>query len=271
MTLSEIIKELEAGGVESPRFDASVLIEHFEKKSRAMQLAFPERDYTSEALLNAVSRRKTREPLQYIIGEWEFMGYTFKVSPACLIPRADTELLASVAIEHLKNIPNGRMADLCAGSGCVGISVLSECPNSTGVTIELYPETLEICAQNAALNGVADRLELILGDVCNDTLEGEFDVIVSNPPYVNLDEMEDITPEVAGEPYHALTDGGNGLSIIRRILEIYPAKVKKGGILAIEFGWKQGPAILDIATSLGLDARILKDTENRDRVLVVTK
>ncbi len=269
MTLSEIIKELEAGGVESPRFDASVLIEHYEGKSRAMQLAFPERDYTSEALVSAVSRRKNREPLQYIIGEWEFMGYPFKVSPACLIPRADTELLCSLAIEHLKNKENGRIADLCAGSGCIGISALCECPNSTGVAVELYPETLEICAENASLNGVADRLELILGDVCEDNLCGEFDVIVSNPPYVTVEEMEDITPEVSLEPHHALTDGGDGLSIIRRILEIYPKKVKKGGILAIEFGWKQGPAMLEIASSLGLYAHILKDTENRDRVLLI--
>ncbi len=269
MKLSEIIKELEAGGVESPRFDATVLIEHYEGKSRAMQLAFPERDYTSEELLSAVSRRKNREPLQYIIGEWDFMGYTFKVSPACLIPRADTELLASVAIDHLKNKESGRIADLCAGSGCIGISALCECPNSTGVAVELYPETLEICAQNASLNGVADRLELILGDVCEDKLEGQFDVIVSNPPYVTLDEMNDITPEVSTEPRHALTDGGDGLSIIRKILEIYPAKIKKGGVLAIEFGWKQGSAILEAATSLGLDAHILKDTENRDRVLLV--
>ena len=269
MTLSEIIKELEAGGVESPRFDASVLIEHFENKSRAMQLAFPEKDYTSDALANAVNRRKNREPLQYIIGEWEFMGYPFKVSPACLIPRADTELLCSLAIEKLKDKPCARFADLCAGSGCIAISILCECENTSGVALELYPETLEICRENAALNGVSDRLRLVLGDVCEDRLEGEFDVIVSNPPYVTIEEMEDITPEVESEPYHALTDGGDGLSIIRKILEIYPQKVKKGGILAIEFGWKQGEAILEIASSLGLDAHILQDTENRDRVLVV--
>lgn len=269
MTLSEIIKELEAGGVESPRFDASVLIEHFEGKSRAMQLAFPERDYTNDALINAVERRKNREPLQYIIGEWEFMGHTFRVSPHCLIPRADTELLCSLAIEKLKNIKGARFADLCTGSGCIAISILCECKNATGVALELYPETLKLCKENADINGVTDRLQLVLADVCKDNLEGEFDIIVSNPPYVTIEEMEDITPEVAMEPHHALTDGGDGLSIIRKILEIYPKKIKKGGLLAIEFGWKQGPAILDIAKSLGLAAYILKDTENRDRVLVV--
>ncbi|MBR6650695.1 MAG: peptide chain release factor N(5)-glutamine methyltransferase [Clostridia bacterium] len=269
MTLSEIIKELEAGGVESPRFDASVLIEHFEGKSRAVQLAFPEKDYTSDSLATAVNRRKNREPLQYIIGEWEFMGHTFKVSPNCLIPRADTELLCSLAIDRLKDTPDARFADLCTGSGCIAISVLCECESASGVAVELYPETLQICAENAVRNHVADRLHTVLGDVCSNCLEGEFDVIVSNPPYVTIEEMKDITPEVAMEPPHALTDGGDGLSIIRKILEIYPSKIKKNGILAIEFGWKQGPAILEIAKSLNLNAHILKDTENRDRVLVV--
>ena len=270
MTLNEIIKELEAGGVESPRFDASVLIEHFEGKNRAMQLAFPEKDYTNDDLLNAVVRRKAREPLQYIIGEWEFMGHTFKVSPDCLIPRADTELLCSLAIDKLKNIENARFADLCTGSGCIAISILCQCENATGVALELYPQTLKLCAENAAINNVSDRLQLVLADVCEDNLEGQFDIIVSNPPYVTIEEMNDITPEVAMEPHHALTDGGDGLSIIRKILEIYPKKIKKGGILAIEFGWKQGADMLSIAHSLNLNAFILKDTENRDRVLVVT-
>ncbi len=269
MTLSEIVKTLEAGGANSPRFDASVLVEHFERVSRASQLAFPERDYTSEALISAVHRRAAREPLQYIIGQWEFMGYSFEVSPVCLIPRADTELLCSVAIEKLRKTDGGRFADLCTGSGCIAVSTLLECPDSFGTAVELYPETLDICRRNAARHKVDDRLEMILSDACTDSVEGEFDVIISNPPYVTLDEMVDITPEVEAEPRHALTDGGNGLSIIRKILEIYPSHLKKGGILAIEFGWKQGGAVLDIARNLGLDARILTDIEGRDRVLLI--
>ncbi len=269
MKLNEIVKMLEAGGVESPRFDASVIIEHFEGINRARQLAHPERDYTSEALADAVRRRAAREPLQYIIGQWEFMGYTFEVSPACLIPRADTELLCSVAIEQLNKTQGKRFADLCTGSGCIAISTLLECPDAEGVAVELYPETMEICKKNTAKHNVSDRLELVLADVTTDCLEGEFDVIVSNPPYVTMEEMEDITPEVETEPHHALTDGGDGLSIIRKILEIYPRHLKKGGILAIEFGWKQGKDILQIAHSLSLDAKILTDTEGRDRVLVV--
>ena len=269
MTLNEIIKALEAGGVESPRFDASVLVEHFEGVGRADQLAFPERDYKSSELSAAVARRVSHEPLQYIIGEWEFMGYSFKVSPACLIPRADTELLCSIAIENLPK--NGRFADLCTGSGCIAISALLEKTDATGVAVELYPETLDICRHNAIRHAVSNRLETVLGDVRKDQLCGMFDVIVSNPPYVTIDEMDQISPEVEKEPRHALTDEGDGLSIIRKIMEIYPAHLKKGGILAIEFGWKQGDAILETAASLGLSAKIIKDIENRDRVVVIEK
>ena len=268
MILSEIIKTLEAGGVDSPRFDASVLIEHYEGKNRAAQLAFPERDYQSEALLDAVRRRARREPLQYIIGKWDFMGHTFKVSPSCLIPRADTELLCSLAIEKLP--AGGRFADLCTGSGCIALSILAERDDAAGVAVELYAETLALCCENAESLGVTHRFTPICADVTSPCLEGKFDVIVSNPPYVTIDEMDHISPEVAMEPRHALTDGGDGLSIIRKIMEIYPAHLNPGGTLAIEFGWKQGDDILAIASSLGLSARIITDIEGRDRIVEIT-
>ena len=114
-----------------------------------------------------------------------------------------------------------------------------------------------------------DRIEFILGDVTKDTLTGEFDMIVSNPPYIAAEEMESLDTEVLGEPHHALTDGGDGLSIIRKIIEIYPRHVKKGGCLAIEFGWKQGEAVTNIARELGYDSEILCDLEGRDRVIVI--
>lgn len=269
VTLKEIKEKLFKAGIETADFDASVLIEHFEGKNRASQFAFPEREYTSEGLLAAVEKRMLREPLQYIIGEWDFMGYTFKVSPDCLIPRADTELLCGIAEEKLQR--GGRFADLCTGSGCIAVSILLDCPDTEGVAVDLYPKTLEICRENAKLHNVEGRLETVLADVTVPCLEGEFDVIVSNPPYVTAEEMLDISAEVSLEPVAALTDGGDGLSIIRKILEIYPAYLKDGGILAIEFGWKQGDAVLEIARGLGLKGNILKDSENRDRVIVIKK
>ena len=264
MTFSEICDKLARGGVESPAFEAGELICHFERVSRAL-VRFC--DYSSAELLSAVERRTQGEPLQYIIGEWDFFGYTFKVSPACLIPRADTELLCEYIC---KNAPvGGVFADLCTGSGCIAIAALKERPDLRAVAVELYPETLELARENAYLLGVSDRIEFILGDATEDILSGEFDMIVSNPPYVTAEEMQDITREVEKEPRHALTDGGDGLSIIRKIIEHSPAHLKDGGTLAIEFGWKQGNAVTEIANENGLFCNILRDIEGRDRVAII--
>lgn len=264
--LREIAARLEAAGIEDAGYEASVLVEHFEGDSRAAQLAF-DRDYTGDALLSAVSRREKREPLQYIMGCWDFMGYTFKVTPDTLIPRSDTELLCEFLV---KNLPRGgRFADLCTGSGCIPIAALNMREDATGVCVELYPETLKVARENGDAHKVGERLEYILGDVTQDVLEGEFDIIVSNPPYVTLEEMNGISPEVEKEPEHALTDGGDGLSIIRKIIEIYPRHIKAGGYLAIEFGWKQGEAAAEIAEKFGFESEILCDLEDRDRVIVI--
>ena len=257
---------LEQAGISSPAFEAAELIVRFEGVSRA---AARFGDYSSPLLTEALNKRIKGTALQYILGEWDFMGYTFKVTPDCLIPRADTELLCSYLC---KSAPRGgRFADLCTGSGCIAIAALLERPDLTAVAVELYPQTLEVARENARLLGVSERIEFILGDACTDTLEGDFDIIVSNPPYVTAEEMATLSPEVLGEPHHALTDGGDGLSIIRRIMEIYLSHLRKGAPLAIEFGWRQGPAITEIAESLGLFSEILKDIEGRDRVAIIKR
>jgi len=266
VTFSEITKKLSDGGIDSPAFEATELILRFESVSRAM-VRFG--DYLSPKLSEAIEKRLAGTALQYIIGEWDFMGYTFKVTPDCLIPRADTELLCSWLCE---NAPvGGIFADLCTGSGCIAIAALLEREDLRGVAVELYPETLELARENAKMLGVSDRIEFILGDVCTDTLSGEFDMIVSNPPYIAAAEMDTLSKEVLGEPRHALTDGGDGLSIIRKIIEIYPSHLKDDGALAIEMGWKQGNDLSSIAAKHGLSAAILKDIEGRDRVTVIKR
>ncbi len=266
MTFSDICKKLWDCGIESPAFEAAELIAHFEKVSRAMARLG---DYSSNELLDAVEKRGNGTPLQHILGEWDFMGYTFKVSPDCLIPRADTEMLCSYVCENAPE--NGVFADLCTGSGCIAIAALLERPDLRAVAVELYPETLEIAKENAARLGVDHRIEFILADVCEDALTGEFDMIVSNPPYITTEEMKDLSREVLSEPHHALTDGGDGLSIIRKIIEIYPSHLKKDAPLIIEFGYKQGEAVTRIANGLGLDSFILKDIEGRDRNIVIKR
>lgn len=266
VTFSEITKKLRDAGIASPSFEAAELISHFEGVSRAFARFG---DYSSPELRRAVEERASGRALQYCIGQWDFFGYTFKVSESCLIPRADTELLCSYLIE---NAPKGaRFADLCTGSGCIAIAALLERKDLTAVAVELYPETMEIAKENARLLGVSDRIEFILADVTEDCLCGQFDMIVSNPPYVTLEEMDSLSKEVLGEPRHALTDGGDGLSIIRKIIELYPSHLKEDGTLAIEMGWKQGADVTKIAEEKGLCASILKDIEGRDRVTVINQ
>jgi len=266
MRYHEIAKRLQAAGIENAAFEAAELIKFFEKAS---PISVRTDDFAGEKLKWAVEERLAGTPLQYILGEWDFMGMTFAVSPACLIPRADTELLCQYIVD---NAPKGGIfADLCTGSGCIAIAALCLRPDLRAVAAELYPETLEIAKKNARLHKVEDRIRFINADVTEDCLEGSFDMIVSNPPYVSIEEMKEISKEVAAEPPHALTDGGDGLLIIRRIIELYPKRLNKGGTLAVEIGWKQGEAVLSVCRASGLDGHILKDIEGRDRVVLISR
>ena len=263
MTLPEIEARLTAAGVDSPRFDALELVAHFEGISRAA--ACIGGDFTSPALRAAVERRCRREPLAYILGEWDFMGYPFRLSPDTLIPRSDTELLCSLLIRELP--AGGRFADLCTGSGCIAIAALLQREDAAGVGVELYPRTLEVARENARLHGVEQRLELLQGDVRTMELPGTFDWIVSNPPYVTAEEMQSLSPEVQKEPACALTDGGDGLAFYRSIFDRCPRFLRPGGTLAVEIGWQQGDTVCAIAREAGLEPVVLQDLEGRDRVV----
>ena len=263
MTLPEIEARLAAAGVDSPSFDALELVARFEGISRAA--ARIGGDFTSPALRAAVERRCRREPQAYILGEWDFMGYPFRLSPDTLIPRSDTELLCSLLIRELP--AGGRFADLCTGSGCIAIAALLQREDAAGVGVELYPRTLEVARENAMLHGVEQRLELLQGDVCTTDLPGTFDWIVSNPPYVTAQEMQTLSPEVQKEPACALPDGGDGLHFYRSIFSRMLRFLRPGGTLAVEIGWQQGDAVCAIARAAGLEPVVIQDLEGRDRVV----
>ena len=272
MTLESIISRLEAAGIEEAKHEAYLLAEHFLKipRSKLVVLKNEELVYSKE-LEDAVERRTLREPLQYILGEWYFMDEVYEVTPDVLIPRDDTEVLVGCGIDNLPE--NGRFADLCTGSGCVAISLLTHRKDATGLAVEKYPETLEVAVRNAEKNGVSDRLEFVLGDVSEDVFREKemFDCILTNPPYVTLDEYALLGAEERKEPRHALTDEADGLSIIRRILDIYPKHIKENGFIAVEIGSKQGDALRFEAEKRSLDCELLTDIEGRDRVAVLRK
>lgn len=267
MTLRDITSLLAAAGIETPRHEAMLLAERFCRIPRSRLVIMQDEELSCPDLEAAARRRAERYPLQYLLGTWTFLGDDYEVSENCLIPRPETEELAMLALRSLP--AGGRMADLCSGSGCIGVSVMKRRTDCTCTAVEKYPETMEMTIKNARLHGVDGRMDFLTADVTEDVLEGLYDVIVSNPPYVTESEMTDLEAELAFEPRHALTDGGDGLSIIEALLQIYPAHLAPDGVLAIEIGSAQGAAVTVIAQSLGLSGEILPDRYGRDRFFVL--
>ena len=263
MTLDEIARCLGRAGIGDARQEAMLLIERFERVPFSRILADRGRDYVSPELAAAAEKRAGRYPLQYILGRWEFCGLSFRVTEDCLIPRPDTEILAERAAELLP--PGGRFLDLCTGSGCIAGAVLhlTADRDTVGRAVELVPETAEVARENLGSLGFSGRCEVLTGDLRDgDGLlpPGErYDVIVSNPPYVTAEEMEDLEPELHREPRIALTDGGDGLSLIREITRRYPDRLKPGGVLLIEHGWRQADSVRAIAEGAGLTYAPLRD------------
>lgn len=265
MTYRELTARLTKAGIPDAAFEAGCLIERFAGIGRAALLAEPDRPIESAKLEEAVRRRESRYPLQYLLGEWEFMGLPFEVNETVLIPRADTEVTAERAIRYLTE--GGRLLDLCTGSGCIAAAVLENTKNTTGAAVDLIPETAEIARRNLERLGLGERCRVLVGDAADGgLLPGEtFDVITANPPYVTTDEMTSLEPELAYEPRCALTDGGDGLSLIRAILSIWPERLKAGGVLLIEHGSAQRAAVQALAGQYGYDCRGYADLSGRDR------
>ena len=269
MTLKELEAKLSSAGIENARGEASIMAQYFCGVAPSRIPLIGGEDLLSEALEDAAARRVAGEPLQYIIGEWGFMNETYEVTPDVLIPRPDTEILVEWAI---KNVPQGgRVADLCTGSGCIAVSTLASRPDLTCDAVDKYPETLAVASRNARRNGVADRVTFLESDVLTDgALEGPFDAVLSNPPYVAADEYCALQREIYFEPEHALTDGADGLSFYRRILSVYPSRLKPGGAIVFEIGCGQAADVCAIASEHGMKTEIVKDYSGRDRVAVCT-
>ena len=275
MTINDIVSNLESAGIPSALNEACILASHFTGRSRALLLCdrnVPVSDDAEalDALKTAVERRGLREPLQYIIGKWDFMGLTFEVTPDCLIPRADTELLCELAIE--KTPVGGRFLDLCTGSGCIALSVAHERPDLNVSALEKYPAAMAVAKRNCQRLLGDGRVRFIEADVTSHLAAfgyfgGEkFDFIAVNPPYVTEAEMEELEPELSREPRHALTDGGDGLSIIREMIHIYPMFLADGGIFAVEHGSAQGEAVRKLFFEAGHVSTTLRDLCGNERV-----
>lgn len=213
-------------------------------RDRAFLIAHPEYEITeseNELFQSVVHRRAEREPFHYITGVKEFYGLEFAVSPAVLIPRPETEMLVERAIGLLIGSKQRSFCEVGVGSGCISIATLSNVLNASAVGLDVSREALGVARRNAAANNVANRLDLRESDVFASLAEDErFDLIVSNPPYVPAPDLNGLQREVRDyEPWVALTDGNDGLSIIRSIVARSPQFLKPGGVLMFEFGMGQ--------------------------------
>ena len=261
MTVRDITRILTDAGIDpaDARSEARLLVSHFTGKPVSCLLAHPDEDFASPDLISAVEKRAGRYPLQYIVGTWEFYGLPFAVNEHTLIPRPDTELIAESAIRHTP--ADGRILDLCTGSGCIAAAILANVPAARGTAVDLYPETLRAAEENLKNLGLSDRCAVLCGDAMTDLFDPSvtFDVIVSNPPYVTADEMNELEPELSFEPSHALTDGGDGLSILGKIIAIYKNHLAPAGVMILEHGWKQSDAIRAIAEKNGMTHEKIMD------------
>lgn len=238
--------------------------------SRAALLAHPEHTLTPDQLSDyqtLVHRRASGYPLPYLTGRIEFYGLEFEVTPEVLIPRPETETLVELALARQP----ATVVDVGTGSGCVAVSLAVHLPEATICAIEISPAALAVAQRNVERHGVADRVQLMVGDVLNPR-PGPVDLIVSNLPYVSTGACSSLPTSVRDhEPRLALDGGPDGLVIVRRLLAQAPAVLRPGGGLLIEIGADQGEAASSLARTFFPQAavRMHPDLAGHDRVLEV--
>ena len=224
-----------------------------------------------EKLILSITRRLNREPLQYIIGEWEFFGLRMFCGKGCLIPRPETEMLAEIAI---KNLPRGgKLLDLCTGSGCISVAVLNNRPDVTAIAVDISEDALRYAKMNAEYHGIgSDRLKLIKADIYSYIPTEYPNVIVSNPPYIKSDDIKSLSPEVLFEPSIALDGGHDGLDFYKLIAKYYAKKyLDNGGCCAVEVGYDIGEEVAAIFRSQRFSATLIRDVYEVERVCVAKR
>ena len=273
----DIRQQLRNSGVDAATLEARELVCSGTNKSRE-ELTRDGRLYASPELERQVrdllERRLSGEPVAYLIGEWEFYGLPLDISPEVLIPRADTETLAERAVEYVKTLGECRVLDLCAGSGCLGLAVASQAPEARVVLGEYAEGALKICRQNIRRNGLSGRAVPIRADAREkpERSLGEFQCIVSNPPYIPSGDIPGLDVSVRDyEPHLALDGGADGLAFYRTISSLWKEALVPGGRLYFEVGLGQADSVLRIMRGQGFgDIQVAQDPRGIPRVVFGT-
>ena len=274
------VRRLLGAGIDSARLDAELLLGCALGMSREELMIAATRKVSvdeSDRYEDLLRRRLNREPLAYITGQQEFWSLGFLVSGDVLVPRPETETLVERALKHLATINNReapRILELGTGSGAIAVALASELPQAEIVATEIAPAALQIARRNASRNGVSNAIRFLQGDLftaLDQELEKDFDLILSNPPYIPRGEIAHLEAEVnRWEPRAALDGGVDGLDFYRRIIEEAPGYLRQGGAVAVEIGAAIGSLVLALFRNNPAygDTRVYQDYSGRDRVVI---
>ena len=254
--LRELIRHLREGGIEDAELEAKWILEDAASPEQAREIA---------------ARRAGHEPLQYLLGSWEFYGLTLSVGEGVLIPRADTETLVEAVLARVPDAPGRMIADLCTGSGCIALALAAHRKQTRFTGLDISEKALEYAQKNLAFHGFRNA-EFRRADVLDPAAAAQFQdlaAIVCNPPYLTGAEMQQLQKEVRYEPALALDGGTDGLHFYREITRIWQTALLPGGILAFETGYTQAADTADILRKNGFTGiEIIRDYNGVERVVL---
>ncbi len=269
MTYNKALALLREAGIEDAERDAAIIFEHFADIPPHSLPFRKDEEIETAKLISALERRLRREPLQYILGFWDFCGLRFELNRDCLCPRPDTELIVELAIKNLP--PNAHFCDIGTGSGAIAVSALHFRKDTTAIGFDINSNALKAAFNNSVVNFVSDRINFIKADaLANDFLSDEkFDAIISNPPYIPADIIPNLAPEVLLEPHRALDGGADGLVFYRAITKKAVTALNDGGFVLYEVGIGQAKDVAMIGHSLGFNAEIYRDLAGIERAVML--
>lgn len=266
--------KLHQAKINTAELEARILLQHATSKSLEYLLARPEQELIpqeQEAFEQLLTRRLSLEPIAYITNSKEFYGYDFIVNDKVLIPRSDTELLIDVILQETDNDASIEVLELGTGSGCIAVSLLLEMPNIRLTASDISDDAIMVARQNAMNHNVLERAKIINSDWFRTLEKQQFDIIVSNPPYIALDDTPNIAPEtLKHEPHLALFAEDNGLAGYHSIAKEARHFLKPNGKLFLEIGFNQANDVTKIFNDSGyVIKRVYKDLAGHDRVILI--
>ena len=265
----EICEKLKNAEIPDYSFEAKWIIKHFSGENFLSKRLLTE---VEEILINGAKNRRIQgEPLQYIIGEWEFYSLPFYTSSGVLIPRTDTETLVDAALYGLQDITMPKILDLCTGSGCVAVTLAKHMPNAKVIAADLYDKPLLLCQKNIERNSLKNCEILKLDVLKQPEIPLDFDLITCNPPYIKSSDMNDLQREVLFEPKTALDGGEDGLLFYKSLCENFAPKMKEGAMLAVEIGYDISEEVSTLFEKEFKKIKKYKDINKQIRVITGIK